>query len=332
MTLLNAIDWTVSPEIISIGSHQIRWYGLFFALGLLVLGPLIVRKAWKREALPEEWFEKLWWIVMITTVVGARLGHCLFYDPVYYLSHPLEILKMWEGGLASHGGAIGIIIGVWIYSKKVTRRSILFTLDRLAIAVGLVAAMIRLGNLMNSEIFGRPTTLPWAFRFLRSPEYLALQTDLGVHPTAIYEALCYLLVFAICLWLYWKRDAARRRPGLIVGFFLVGVFLSRFIIESVKLVQEDWELQMIEMIGLNQGQLLSIPFVLVGAWLFVRALVKPAKEVPPLAYDLKKQGKSPFEIEQIQKEYQEKVAKKHATKREEPLTDAQKAIEKQNQK
>lgn len=328
MTILNTINWTVGPDIFHLGSLEVRWYGLFFAVGLLLLGPLVVWKIWKREALPEEWYEKLWWTILITTVVGARLGHCFFYDPLYYLQHPWEIFKIWEGGLASHGGAIGIIIGVWIYSKKVTHRSVLFTLDRLAVAVGLVAAMIRMGNLMNSEIFGRPTTLPWAFRFLRSPEYINLQTDLGVHPTAIYEALCYLLVFAVCLWLYWKRDAARRRPGLILGFFLLGVFLSRLLIESVKLVQEVWELQMIERIGLNQGQLLSIPFIVVGAWLLIRALVKPSREVPPLAYDLKKQGKNSMEIEQILKHYHEKNEGKLSCKKDEPLTDAQKAAEK----
>lgn len=326
-TILNAIDWTASPEIFGIGTIHVRWYGLFFAVGLLLLGPLVIWKIWKREQLPEKWYEQLWWTVLIGTVVGARLGHCLFYDPIYYLSHPIEIFKIWEGGLASHGGALGIIIGIWIYSKRITHRSMIFTLDRLAVAVGLVAAMIRMGNLMNSEIFGRPTDLPWGFRFLNSPEYLSLNTDLGVHPTAIYEALCYLLVFAICLWLYWQRDAARRRPGLLVGFFLIGVFLSRFFIEAVKLVQEPWELDMLAKIGINQGQLLSIPFILVGLWLFVQALVKPTKAIPPLVYDLKKKGKTPYEIEQILKEYERKDAKSSDEKK---LTDAQKALLKNN--
>lgn len=321
MTILNAIDWNVSPIIFGLGPIQVRWYGVLFAVGLLVLGPWIEWKIWKREELPEPWYEKLWWTVLISTIIGARLGHCFFYAPMYYLAHPIEIFKIWEGGLASHGGTVGIIIGIWIYSAKVTHKSMLFTLDRLAVPVGLVAAMIRMGNLMNSEIFGEPTTLPWAFRFLRSPEYQALGTNLGVHPTAIYEALCYLLVFAICLWLYWKRDAARKRPGLIVGTFLLGIFLARLIIESVKLVQEPWELKMVRAIGINQGQLLSIPFIVIGAWLVIRALKQNPIYVEPLAYDLKRKGYSPEEIETVRK----KAHALHAPQKQQQLTDAQKA-------
>lgn len=273
----NAIDWTVDPVIFTVLGKEIRWYGLLFGLGLLVLGPYFVWKIWKKEQLPEPWFEKLWWTVLISTIVGARLGHCLFYDPAYYLARPLEIFKIWEGGLASHGGTLGVIIGVWIYSRYVTKRSILFTLDRLAVPVGLVAAMIRMGNLMNSEIFGQPTTLPWAFRFLHSHEYIQLHTDLGCHPTAIYEALAYLLVFAACMVLYWGADAARKMPGFIVGFFLFGTFLARLIIENVKLVQEPWELDMIQRIGLNQGQLLSLPFIFCGIALMVYGVAKRRK-------------------------------------------------------
>lgn len=294
--IINAIDWNVSPEIFSVGALSVRWYGLLFAVGLIIIGPSMVRKIWQREELPEKWFEQLCWVVIISAVVGARLGHCLFYDPGYYLKNPIEILKIWEGGLASHGGTLGIILGVWYYSRKVMKRSMFFTLDRLAVPVGLVGAMIRIGNLMNSEIFGTPTNLPWAFRFHRSAEYQALNTDLGVHPTAIYEAICYLIVFAFCYFLYWKKDAARRRPGLILGVFLVGTFFSRLLVEAVKLVQEPWELKMVEAIGINQGQLLSIPFILVGIWLLFRSLRKAPLEVSPLRYDLKKQGLSDPEI------------------------------------
>lgn len=282
MMLLNFIDWNVDPIIFSVLGREVRWYGLLFGTGLLILGPWIVYRMWKREGLPEAWYEKLWWTVLISTIIGARLGHCLFYNPLYYLANPVEILKVWEGGLASHGGTLGIIIGVWIYSRKVTHKPILFTLDRLAVPVGLVAAMIRLGNLTNSEIFGRPTDLPWGFRFHLSPEYLALNTELGCHPTAIYEALGYLVVFGLCMWLYWKRDAARRRSGLILGVFLFGTFFTRLLVEQVKLVQEPWELGMVEAIGLNQGQLLSIPFVAVGLWLIIRAMRSPALEIEAL--------------------------------------------------
>lgn len=282
MLTLNAITWDIDPTLFTIFGLEVRWYSLLFSIGLLLLGPYIEHRIWKREQLPTAWIEKLWWYIVISTIIGARLGHCLFYDPGYYLANPIEILKTWEGGLASHGGTIGIIIAVWIFSRRVTHKPIIWTLDRLAVPVGLVAAMIRIGNLMNSEIFGAPTDLPWAIRFIKSPEYLALNTDMGCHPTAIYEALAYLIVFGICCWLYWRRDAARRRPGLILGWFLFGTFAARLVIERLKFVQEAWELRWVETIGLNQGQILSIPFVIAGIALIVYALRRPALEVAPL--------------------------------------------------
>lgn len=286
MMILNYIDWNVNPEIFNLFGRGVRWYGLLFGTGLLVFAPWIAWRMWKHEGLNEKWFDTLYWTVVISAIVGARLGHCLFYDPAYYLSDPVEILKVWEGGFASHGGTIGIILGVWWFSRKVSKKSIVWTLDRVAVPTGLAAAMIRMGNLMNSEIFGGPTTLPWGFKFYRSHEWVQLCQQEGYevacHPTAIYEALCYLLVFAICMWLYWKRDAARRRPGLILGVFLTGTFLSRFFVEMLKLVQEPWELNMVAKIGLNQGQMLSIPFMIVGIVLIIWSLRKPAKEVPSL--------------------------------------------------
>ncbi|RRG12999.1 prolipoprotein diacylglyceryl transferase [Porphyromonas gingivalis] len=277
MTLPAFITWDFDPVLFTLFGHPIVWYGLLFALGLIILGPWIEKKMWEHEKLDSKWFESLAVYVFVGTIVGARLGHVLFYDPAYYLANPAKIFVTWEGGLASHGGTIGIIIACWLYSRRVTRKSILWVLDRLAVPTGIVAAMIRLGNLTNSEIFGRPTTLPWGFRFIRSEEYrhLVPNMDMGCHPTQIYEALCYLAVFALCMWLYWKRDAARRYSGLIVGGFLTGIFLSRFIIERIKIVQEPWELKLIESVGLNMGQLLSIPFVLAGIWLIIRAVKNP---------------------------------------------------------
>ncbi len=273
---LAVVTWDVDPAIFELFGREIRWYGLLFALGLLFLGPAVEARIWKKEKLNPELMDSLFVYVVLGTVIGARLGHVLFYDPVYYFSHPLEILAIWHGGLASHGGTIGVIFGAWLFSKKVAKQPLLWTLDRLAVPVGLAAMFIRLGNLMNSEIFGRPTDQPWGFRFLRSPEYIALVPDkiLGCHPTQIYEALAYFGVFLGCMWLYWKRDAAQRYEGLIVGFFLFGIFFSRFLIESIKNVQEAWELSMQDMIGINQGQLLSLPFILIGASLMYQAFRK----------------------------------------------------------
>lgn len=279
------ITWNVDPTLLELGSVEVRWYGLLFALGLILLGPIIEEKIWKREGLSEAWLNSLFIHVVIGTVVGARLGHVLFYDPAYYLANPSKIIAVWEGGLASHGGALGVLIAIAIYSHRVTGRSMLWTLDRLAVPTGLVAMFIRLGNLMNSEIFGRPTDLPWGFRFMRSAEYHKLVPDLstGCHPTQLYEALAYLLTFILCMWLYWRRDAARRYQGLITGVLFLCVFGSRIFIESVKNVQEPWELDLIASYGLNMGQILSIPFVLVGASLLVRALIKARAQASPSA-------------------------------------------------
>lgn len=276
------IHWDVNPAIFEFAGREVRWYGLLFALGLLVLAPQIEERIWKHEKLKPEWMNSLYIYVVIGTIVGARLGHVLFYDPAYYLANPAKIFAVWEGGLASHGGTLGVIITLWFYSKNVTQRSLLWVLDRIAVPTGIVAMFIRLGNLMNSEIFGRPTDLPWAFSFVRSGEYkqiahlanqgVALSAEqqqllsgqIGWHPTQIYEALAYLLLFFLSMWLYWYRDAAKKYTGLIFGYFMIGVFGSRLLIESIKIVQEPWELDLIASIGLNMGQVLSIPFVLLG--------------------------------------------------------------------
>jgi len=264
------ITWTADPAIFTIGSREIRWYALAFLLGFYI-GYRIVQRMWKQENLDPSWLDPLLYYTVGGTIIGARLGHCLFYDPGYYLTHPVEILKVWEGGLASHGGVLGIIVAIWLFSKYVSHRSMLWTFDKLVVPTGLVAALIRLGNLMNHEIYGHATDAPWAFRFVENlhswrqgaePVFSAPS-----HPTQIYEALCYLLIFALCMWLYFRRNAWKRE-GLIFGVFMICVFTARFFIEFLKNNQEDWEAN----IPLNMGQWLSIPFVIAGIYFVARAL------------------------------------------------------------
>lgn len=258
--LLTFIHWNASPEIFELGPLSVRWYGVFFASGFL-LGYYMVERMFKFENLNQKWLESLFVYMIIATIVGARLGHVIFYGWDYYSQHPLEIIKVWHGGLASHGGTIGIFIALIIWSRKVSKRSVLWILDRVVVPTALVAALIRTGNLMNSEIYGVQTDLPWGFIFGRNGE------TVPKHPTQIYEALAYLLTFAVCMYLYWKTGL-RKREGFIVGLFFVMVFLSRFLIEFIKEDQEPFEATM----TLNMGQWLSIPFVLGGLYLAFRAL------------------------------------------------------------
>lgn len=270
------ITWTVDPAIFSIGSREIRWYALMFIIGFAI-GYKIVENMWKREDLNPKWLDPLLYYTLIGTVVGARLGHCLFYAPEYYLSHPIEILKVWEGGLASHGGVLGIIIAIYFYSKKVTHKSMLWTFDKLVTPTGLVATLIRLGNLMNHEVYGHPTDLPWGFRFIENLHAWRMGSapvfSPPSHPTQLYEAICYLITFALCMWLYFKKDAWKKE-GLIFGVFMICIFTARFFIEFLKNNQEAFEEGMV----LNMGQLLSIPFVLMGIFFVWRALRKSAAD------------------------------------------------------
>lgn len=266
--MLNYIVWDANPVLID-SFVTIRWYGLMFAIGFWI-GFNIVAKMFKHEGAPERWMGLLLIWVGVGTVVGARLGHVFFYAWDYYSEHPWKILATWEGGLASHGGAIGVIIAVIMFSIFTTKRSPLWTFDRLVPAIALVGAMIRFGNLMNSEIYGHATTLPWGFMFVRSAEWYQMYEGIACHPTQIYESLCYLALFGLLMWMYWKKNA-EQRPGLIFGTFLVGIFTPRFFIEFIKNNQEAFE----ETMTLNMGQLLSIPFVLLGIGLIIYAMSRP---------------------------------------------------------
>lgn len=274
--LLNYIIWDINPEIFSLGGLHVRWYGLLWAIGIW-LALIVIQKLFKNEKLPDAWVDKLFMYTVIGTIVGARLGHCFFYEwkpldePVsilgitfnygnHYLSHPWELIYIWRGGLASHGGAIGILISTYLYDKNVSKKGFIWVLDRLVIGAALTGAAIRLGNLMNSEIYGNATSLPWGFIFLRDGQTQAM------HPTQIYEMIYCLLTFAVTWWLYWKKQAYLK-TGLIYGVFLIGIFGSRFILEFIKLDQEAFESGML----LNMGQILSIPFIIWGIWLIARS-------------------------------------------------------------
>ena len=258
------INWNVDPEIfrVTVLGHvlAVRWYGLLFASGF-VLGYYIMRKMFRNEGLSDELLDRLTVYTAIGTIVGARLGHCLFYEPQYFLSHPIEILKVWKGGLASHGAAIGILIALWLFVRK-EKKPFLWVIDRVVIVVALAGCLIRLGNLCNSEIYGVETSLPWGFVFLQNGERVPK------HPTQIYEALAYLATFFILLRIYWKNKG-KYAYGLTFGLFLIMVFAFRFLVEFVKEEQVPFEKGM----SLNMGQLLSIPFVLAGIALLLYALL-----------------------------------------------------------
>jgi len=252
MNFLSYIIWDINPDMFVIPyiDHPVRWYGVSWALGFIISNQ-IMEFIYKKEGRSITEIDTLTMYMVVSTIIGARLGHCLFYDPVYYFHHPLSLLAVWEGGLASHGAAIGIFIGVYFFARK-TKVNYLWILDRLTIVVALTGCCIRLGNLMNSEMIGRPTDLPWAFIFTSTD-------DLPRHPAQLYEAL-YCLVLFIGLFWVWHTYRARFKNGSMFGWFLIILFTLRFIDEFFKISQESFEDDMI----LNMGQILSIPLVLTG--------------------------------------------------------------------
>jgi prolipoprotein diacylglyceryl transferase len=257
---MNYFTWNVDPEIFRVGPFAPRWYGIFFALGF-ALGYMIMAQIYRHEKRSEENLSSLFLYVFLGALIGARLGHVLFYQPDYYLARPWEILMIWQGGLASHGGFTGVLIAVYLYLKKYREMSFLELGDRLAIAVLPAAGLIRIGNLFNSEIVGMPTNLPWAIIFLRVD-------SLPRHPAMLYEAISYFLVFAILYAAYGKTDIIKT-PGRILGAAFVASSTARFLIEFVKENQVSFEQGML----FNLGQLLSIPFILIGLVLLFRSRV-----------------------------------------------------------
>lgn len=261
------IQWSASPFIIRIGGFELRYYSLLFAVAFW-LGYVLVKKMFQKERKPEELLTPLIIYIMAGTVIGARLGQTLFYEFGYFKNHPLEIILPfrissggfeWTGyqGLASHGGAIGILLSLTFYCRKY-KQDFLRTIDKLVIAVALAGFFIRLGNFFNSEIIGMPTTLPWGVVFSRVD-------NIPRHPAQLYEALAYLSIF-VWLWTLYKQHGIQLRKGFLFGLFLVLVFTARFLIEFIKEDQEAFEKGWL----LNMGQLLSIPFIVAGIYFMTR--------------------------------------------------------------
>ena len=263
-----AVHWNVDPVLVHLGHFGLRWYSLLFVSGF-ILGWFIFRYFFRREKVDESLLDSLLYTLLIATIVGARLGHCIFYQPEYYFGSWqgfLEIFMPWKGGLASHGGTIALFLAMWWYANHYGRRNdfdLVWLLDHLCIAVAFAAAFIRLGNLFNSEIYGDVTTLPWGFVF-----ELRGETE-PKHPTQLYEALSYLILGFVLVWMYRHRLEKIYR-GTFIGIFFIVCFGMRFIIEFIKEPQVDFESDMV----LNMGQLLSIPFVLVGIYFLYYAYTR----------------------------------------------------------
>jgi phosphatidylglycerol:prolipoprotein diacylglycerol transferase len=264
MNILAYLNWGPDKELfsidafslfgITIGPIEPRWYGLLFVLGFII-GYYILAWIFKVEKKPIKDLDALTMTMIVSTVIGARLGHCLFYDPVYYLSNPIEILKIWEGGLASHGAAFGILVGLYFFIRKHRDFSFIWLADRLVIGIALAASFVRIGNFINSEILGKATDLPWAVIFYTID-------DVPRHPSQLYEALCYIALFIFLLFRYRSKKASLPK-GELIGIFLTVLFSARFFIEFTKEVQSVWE----EGLPLDMGQILSLPLIALGVYL-----------------------------------------------------------------
>ena len=267
LSILAQIQWDVDPIIFQVGPLPLRWYSLGWLLAFGI-GFYIVRWMYLREEKPEKDLDSLLLYMMLGAMIGARLGHVLFYRPDYYFSNPVEIIAVWKGlrGLASHGGALGIMAAIYLYCRKRPTQPYLWVLDRVAVPTALGGMFIRLGNLMNSEILGVPAEVPWAFSFARVD---------GVprHPAQLYEALAYLAVFLVLMAWYRKKGSSIPH-GTLIGAFFAMVFSARFLIEFVKERHVPFEAGL----PLSMGQILSIPMVLLGVGLMVWAHTRKREE------------------------------------------------------
>lgn len=254
---MSVMEWSVSPEILTIGGFSLRWYSVLFATGFIV-GFQFMKRIFIHENKPLAHLDTLLYYLIAGTIIGARLGHCFFYRPEYFLKNPIEILFIWEGGLASHGGTIGVLIAMYLFVRKYKPAYTWWWIaDRLALIVGFAAGCIRLGNFFNSEIYGKATDLPWAVVFTRVD-------SLARHPTQLYESISYFFTFAFLNW-YWSKNKTQLHNGAIFGLFFAFIFGFRFVLEFTKVHQADFAVDL----PLKMGQVLSIPFFALGVWIFV---------------------------------------------------------------
>ena len=295
-----AIDWNVSSELID-GWKTPNLYGLLFVSGLII-GYFVVRRMFRKEGIPDTQLDQLVIYMVLATIIGARLGHVLFYGPYFdgvnpetgmfeegYFSHPLSIFKIWEGGLASHGGAMAILIALYLYSKKVSHKPMMWILDRIVAPIAIAGCFIRLGNLVNHEIVGDVTNVPWAFSFHQYRDEITGLIDARPrHPAQLYEAISYVVIFLVLRFMYWKKDAWKK-PGLLFGTFLILLFGARFFIEFIKLGQTARDYQW----PINTGQILSIPFVLAGIYILWKAGKRG--ELKPESVEVIKEGTEPLD-------------------------------------
>jgi len=324
--LLGYLVWDLNPIIAHIGSITPRWYGLFFMSGFVV-GTFVLTHIYRSERVSPRWVDVITIYMLVGTIVGARLGHVLFYEPEIIAREGfLELFKVWHGGLASHGATIGILLACWLFSRN-NKFDYLWVLDRIVIVVGIGGALIRLGNFMNSEIVGHPSTAPWAVVFPRDSEHwvhpvpgqpvpagavavqatkdaegevhfttqpatdgLPATANLAVprHPTQLYEALFCVLLVSL-LYALWNRTKERTPRGLLFGLFVVLLFTQRFLGEFLKETQVEFEKNNI----LNQGQILSIPLILIGIWVLWRAGKNPENPYGYAPRDLEEEAATP---------------------------------------
>lgn len=250
---MDHIVWDTSPTIISLGSFELRWYSLFFALSFYISFKFM-EGIFAEKGRSKDHLDPLLWYLAIVTIAGARLGHCFFYDPKYYLANPLEVFMIWKGGLASHGGALGILIAALLYCRKY-KESLIWLFDHLSIPMALSASLIRLGNFFNSEILGQKTDVPWAIIFSKYDSFPR-------HPAQLYESTAYFIIF-LSLFVIYKRTKSDKKPGKLFGIFMTSVFTVRLLVEFIKIRQEVYDTTL----ALNTGQLLSIPFIFSGLYL-----------------------------------------------------------------